>query len=78
MAEGQEMMVMLYLIVINYLVAIFHFTNIFSALTSIQALKLQNVPHDRFVVLIEGSEESGSIDLDYYIDAYAKLIGVAK
>jgi acetylornithine deacetylase/succinyl-diaminopimelate desuccinylase-like protein len=47
---------------------------VFSALTAIEALQAQGVPHARCVVLIEGSEESGSPDLPAYIDEYADRI----
>jgi acetylornithine deacetylase/succinyl-diaminopimelate desuccinylase-like protein len=40
----------------------------FAALTAIEALQAQGVPHARCVVLIEGSEESGSPDLPAYMD----------
>lgn len=40
---------------------------IFAAITAIQALKKQGVPHSRCVVVIEACEESGSRDLPYYI-----------
>jgi len=41
---------------------------IFSSITSIFALQKQNIPHDRYVVLIEAAEESGSPDLPAYIE----------
>jgi len=47
----------------------------FAALTSIQALQAQGVPHARCVVLIEACEESGSYDLPHYVDALAARIG---
>src|SRR5439155_70667 len=47
----------------------------FAALTSIQALQVQGVPHARCVVLIEACEESGSYDLPHYVDALAARIG---
>jgi len=40
----------------------------FASVCAIQALKAQNIPHARIVVLIEGCEESGSQDLEHYID----------
>lgn len=40
---------------------------VFSAITAIKALKEQNIPHPRCVILIEASEESGSVDLPAYI-----------
>lgn len=48
---------------------------VFSALTSILALKGQKTPHARCVVLIEACEESGSYDLPFYIDALSDRIG---
>jgi acetylornithine deacetylase/succinyl-diaminopimelate desuccinylase-like protein len=47
----------------------------FGALSALLALKQQNTPHARAVVIIEASEESGSPDLPYYIDALAERIG---
>jgi acetylornithine deacetylase/succinyl-diaminopimelate desuccinylase-like protein len=40
----------------------------FSALTAIEALQAQGIPHNRCVVLIEASEESGSPDLPAYVE----------
>ena len=48
---------------------------IFSAITSIMALKEQRIPHARAVVLIEACEESGSPDLPVYIDHIASRLG---
>ena len=47
----------------------------FAALTSIQALQAQGIPHARCVVLIEACEESGSYDLPHYVEALASRIG---
>jgi acetylornithine deacetylase/succinyl-diaminopimelate desuccinylase-like protein len=47
----------------------------FSALTALQALQEQRVPHARCVVLIEACEESGSYDLPAYVEALAGRIG---
>src|SRR2546428_5913090 len=47
----------------------------FAALTAIQALQAQGVPHARCIVLIEACEESGSYDLPHYVDALAARIG---
>jgi len=41
----------------------------FAALTAIASLQAENKPHGRIVVLIEGSEESGSPDLPAYIES---------
>jgi acetylornithine deacetylase/succinyl-diaminopimelate desuccinylase-like protein len=46
----------------------------FAALTAIEALQAQGVPHARCVVLIEASEESGSPDLPFYVEKYADRI----
>ena len=46
----------------------------FSALTAIEALQAQGVPHSRCVVLIEASEESGSPDLPAYVEQLAERI----
>ena len=47
----------------------------FGAITALRALQEQGVPHARCVVVIEASEESGSYDLPYYIDALNDRIG---
>jgi len=47
----------------------------FGALGALLALKEQGVPHARAVVVIEASEESGSPDLPFYVDALAERIG---
>jgi len=47
----------------------------FSAVTAVQALQQQKVPHARCVIIIEGCEESGSFDLPHYIDALKDRIG---
>ena len=48
---------------------------LFASICAIKALKEQNIPHARSVVMIEFSEESGSIDLPAYVDHFADLIG---
>jgi acetylornithine deacetylase/succinyl-diaminopimelate desuccinylase-like protein len=48
---------------------------VFGSLLALKALAEQNIPHARCVILIEGSEESGSPDLPAYIDALAERIG---
>jgi acetylornithine deacetylase/succinyl-diaminopimelate desuccinylase-like protein len=48
---------------------------VFGSLLALRALAQQNIPHARCVILIEGSEESGSPDLPAYIDALADRIG---
>src|SRR5436309_273013 len=47
----------------------------FAALTAIQALQEQRVPHARSLVLIEACEESGSYDLPFYVDALVDRLG---
>jgi acetylornithine deacetylase/succinyl-diaminopimelate desuccinylase-like protein len=47
---------------------------VFGSLLALRALADQNIPHARCVILIEGSEESGSPDLPAYIDALAPRI----
>ncbi len=46
----------------------------FAALTAIETLQAQGVPHARCVVLIEASEESGSPDLPAYVEQLAERI----
>eukprot|EP01133_Synstelium_polycarpum_P011198 gene11198-13055_t len=46
----------------------------FASVAAVKALKEQNIPHDRYVILIEATEESGSIHLPAYIDKYAAEI----
>lgn len=41
----------------------------FAALTAIAQLQQLNIPHARCVILIEASEESGSTDLPFYLEA---------
>ncbi len=47
----------------------------YASLTALIALKQQQLPHARVVVLIEACEESGSYDLPYYIDQLRDRIG---
>ncbi len=47
----------------------------FSALLALEALEAQGVAHSRCVVLIEASEESGSPDLDAYLDHLKDKLG---
>lgn len=49
--------------------------SVFGSLVALRALAEQGIPHARCVILIEGSEESGSRDLPAYIDALASRIG---
>jgi acetylornithine deacetylase/succinyl-diaminopimelate desuccinylase-like protein len=48
---------------------------VFSSLTAIAALKRHGVPTARCVVLIEASEESGSVDLPAHLDALGSRLG---
>ncbi len=48
---------------------------IFSVVSAIKALQSQKIPHARLVVLIECCEESGSVDLPYYVDKLTARIG---
>jgi acetylornithine deacetylase/succinyl-diaminopimelate desuccinylase-like protein len=47
----------------------------FAALTAIEAAQQAGFPHARCVVLIEASEESGSRDLPFHVEALAERIG---
>jgi acetylornithine deacetylase/succinyl-diaminopimelate desuccinylase-like protein len=47
----------------------------FCAISAVESLQQQKVPHARCVVLIEACEESGSPDLPHYVDALASRIG---
>jgi acetylornithine deacetylase/succinyl-diaminopimelate desuccinylase-like protein len=50
----------------------------FSALLAIEALEANNIPHSRCVVLIEACEESGSSDLEAYLDELKGHLGDVK
>jgi acetylornithine deacetylase/succinyl-diaminopimelate desuccinylase-like protein len=47
----------------------------FASMTAIAALRRQTKNHARIVMLIEATEESGSPDLPYYVDALAPRLG---
>lgn len=47
----------------------------FCALTAIEALQKGSIPHDRYTVIVEGSEESGSPDLPSYIAHLKERLG---
>jgi len=47
----------------------------FAAISALLALKEQNIPHARAVIVIEACEESGSPDLPFYIDHLSARIG---
>jgi acetylornithine deacetylase/succinyl-diaminopimelate desuccinylase-like protein len=48
---------------------------LFGALTALLALRREGAAHARAVIVIEASEESGSPDLPFYMDALAERIG---
>lgn len=48
---------------------------VFAALTAIATLQHYQIPHARCVVIIEASEESGSVDLPSYLDHLKDHIG---
>ncbi|MGH9771697.1 MAG: M20/M25/M40 family metallo-hydrolase, partial [Candidatus Acidiferrales bacterium] len=48
---------------------------VFGSLTAIRALREQNIPHARCVIVIELCEESGSFDLPHHFKALAERIG---
>ena len=48
---------------------------LFAAIAAIKAMEQQGLPHSRFVILIEFSEESGSPHLPPYLDKYRDIIG---
>jgi len=48
---------------------------IFASLTALAALRRDNLPHARAIILIEACEESGSYDLPAYIEHLAPRIG---
>src|SRR5262245_2895648 len=47
----------------------------FAALTAVEALQAQGVPHARCVILVETCEESGSADLPAYMDSLKSRVG---
>jgi acetylornithine deacetylase/succinyl-diaminopimelate desuccinylase-like protein len=49
--------------------------SMFAALTAINALRRDKLPHARCVIIIEATEESGSYDLPPYVEHLAKRIG---
>eukprot|EP01123_Difflugia_compressa_P012860 TRINITY_DN5691_c0_g1_i1.p1 TRINITY_DN5691_c0_g1~~TRINITY_DN5691_c0_g1_i1.p1 ORF type:complete len:477 (+),score=94.14 TRINITY_DN5691_c0_g1_i1:24-1454(+) len=49
--------------------------SICAAILAVKALQTQGIPHSHIVIIIEASEESGSVDLPYYIDRLEKQIG---
>jgi len=51
---------------------------LFAAVTAVKALQQQQLAHDRIVVLIEFSEESGSPHLPQYLDTCREIIGTPR
>jgi acetylornithine deacetylase/succinyl-diaminopimelate desuccinylase-like protein len=47
----------------------------FAALTAVESLQAQGVPHARCVILVETCEESGSADLPAYMEALKARVG---
>ncbi len=48
---------------------------VYAAVSAIEALKAQGVPHPRIVGLIESCEESGSFDLPFYLEKLKSRLG---
>jgi len=48
---------------------------LFASMCAIKALQEQGIPHARAVVIIEFSEESGSVDLPAYVEHFEDIIG---
>ncbi|MCP0912932.1 M20 family metallopeptidase [Legionella sp. 27cVA30] len=51
---------------------------VYAALTAIRAIQEQGLPHSRCLILIEASEESGSMDLPYYLEMIKAQMGDPK
>ena len=49
---------------------------VFTAITAIKALQVNHIPHGRCVILIETCEESGSVDLEFYLEHLEQQIGI--
>lgn len=49
--------------------------SLFAALLAVEAMERHGIAHNRCVVLIEASEESGSSDLDAYLDLLTEHLG---
>mmetsp|Transcript_2786 Transcript_2786/g.3271 ORF Transcript_2786/g.3271 Transcript_2786/m.3271 type:complete len:486 (-) Transcript_2786:1193-2650(-) len=47
----------------------------FAAITAIKGMQEAGIPHGRYVLIIEASEESGSPDLPFYIQSLKQRIG---
>jgi len=50
----------------------------YAALLAIEAMEANDIPHSRCVVLIEASEESGSPDLEAYLDYLKDHLGTVE
>jgi len=48
---------------------------VFSSLLAVRALQAAQIPHARCVILIEGCEESGSVDLPAYVEHLSARLG---
>ncbi|KAG5497656.1 hypothetical protein JKF63_03921 [Porcisia hertigi] len=48
---------------------------LFGAVTAVSSLQRHGIPHGRVVITIEAGEESGSPDLDYYMERCKERIG---
>ncbi|HVV69443.1 MAG TPA: M20 family metallopeptidase [Gammaproteobacteria bacterium] len=48
---------------------------VFASIAAIKALQEQGLTHPRCVIVIEASEESGSVDLPYYMEHIAEQVG---
>lgn len=48
---------------------------VFAAITAIQCLEVQSIPHARCVMIVETGEESGSPDLPFYVEMLKERIG---
>ncbi len=48
---------------------------LYASLTAIRVLRDQGVPHARCVILIEACEESGSADLEHYLESLGDRVG---
>ncbi|MBF0276877.1 MAG: M20/M25/M40 family metallo-hydrolase [SAR324 cluster bacterium] len=49
---------------------------LFASICAIKAIQEQGIPHARFVITIEFSEESGSPDLPAYMEEFEDIIGI--
>lgn len=49
--------------------------SLFASICSIAVLQRHNIPHGHVLITIESGEESGSPDLDYYMEKYKSRIG---